>query len=211
MYNVRCLLLRQQRLRLEIELAAQFPQLFPALFQRQGGTVLLRQGRRVRLGQFLAVDHLLTEPLVVFAKYRKGAALRVVGQKIPVGGAPGVIHRRMAPLISGFGGGGATGFQIGAVNVGQAELLQAGAAHLANGVQGRQVGAFLDAAATAAENFFRAQVEQAVQPELFRDIGFVAGKGLVKLVVVGQLQLGKELIDGIDMGVGDRLLAITCL
>ena len=77
--------------------------------------------------------------------------------------------------------------------------------------QATQVGAFLDAAATAAQNFFRAQVEQAVQPELFRDIGFIAGKGLVKLVVVGQLQLGKELIDGIDMGVGDRLLGVTCL
>ena len=97
------------------------------------------------------------------------------------------------------------------MNVRQAKLFQAGAAHFANGVQGRQVGAFLDAAATAAENFFRAQVEQAVQPQLFRDIGFVAGKGLVKLVVVGQLQLGKELIDGIDMGVGDRLLGVTCL
>lgn len=184
-------------------LFAQFAQFFAALFKAQWCGAFLGQGGHRWCCQFLAVEHARTDALVVFLEHGVGAALGVGCQKIPVGGAASVVNGIVAPIEFGLGGTGAAGFQVGAVGVGQAEGVEVRFAQFANGVKRGQVGRLANTAAPAPNDFVRAEVNQIVQPKLLGNLGFVAGKSLVKLVVVGQFQFGKKLVDSVDMLLGD--------
>lgn len=150
-----------------------------------------------------AVEHAGAEALIVFLKHGEGRAFGVGCQKIPVRRTTGMVYGYVAPVELGFGRAGAAGLEVGAVGVRQPQRNQVRFAQFTNGVQGWQVGGFANTAPAAANNFFWAEVVEVVKPELFGDIRLVAGKGLVKLVVVGQLQLCEQLVDCINVLFGD--------
>lgn len=166
---------------------------------------MLLQRRPFGNGQALSAQHPGAIVLVVLAKYRPGHALRVVGEEEPVAVAAGKVHRRVAPGLGRARAAGTAGFHVGVVGGGQSQPGDTFPAALQHPVQGWQILTVLNGVAGAAQHLLHRVVSQGLQPQLLDLLELLGVRvGGVVLVVIIQPKQGKDLIEGLNVGVRNR-------
>lgn len=192
---------------LNIKFGPQCCHLLRILFFRQRLAGVFLQAQLFRCRQFFALEHPRADLAVVLGKDRKGRRFGVVRQEEPVGVTPGVVDRRVAPIVVGLGTRRVTGLAVGGAGIGQAVV--AGSAQLQHLVHGGQVLALPDGALGAGHYFHRRESRQRLQPQ---SLGVVQCLGIregrVELVVVAELEQAEDFVQRALLFV-QRVLALA--